>query len=180
MITRLYVNNFRCLVAFEARFDSFGVLCGPNGVGKSSVFDAMRVLRDLAAAEITVDQAVSYNDHTNWLDSKVVEFEVDLKSEGHTFMYRLHIEQVSESVKPRIVHEQASCDGEWLFERNLDGVKFEKKKFGAATGFHLRELAARTCPSLQSHWSGGKGHFMTAHFCTQSARFPDTGHSTST
>jgi predicted ATPase len=36
MITRLYVNNFRSLVAFEAHFDSFGVLCGPNGYGKSS------------------------------------------------------------------------------------------------------------------------------------------------
>ncbi len=33
MITRLYANNFRCLVAFKTEFDSFGVLCGPNGAG---------------------------------------------------------------------------------------------------------------------------------------------------
>ena len=46
MITQLYTNNFRCLVAFEAKFDSFGVLCGPNGAGKSSVFDALRLLRN--------------------------------------------------------------------------------------------------------------------------------------
>ncbi len=48
MITRLYVNNYRCLVAFETRFETFGVLCGPNGSGKSSVFDAVRVLSALA------------------------------------------------------------------------------------------------------------------------------------
>ena len=43
MITRLYANNFRCLVAFEAKFDSFGVLCGPNGAGKSSVIDVLKL-----------------------------------------------------------------------------------------------------------------------------------------
>ena len=47
MITRLYANNYRCLVAFEAKLDSFGVLCGPNGAGKSSVFDALDLLRNL-------------------------------------------------------------------------------------------------------------------------------------
>ena len=51
MITRLYANNFRCLVAFEAQFDSFGVLCGPNGAGKSSVFDALRLLRNLGTGD---------------------------------------------------------------------------------------------------------------------------------
>ena len=51
MIKRLYANNFRCLVAFEAAFDSFGVLCGPNGAGKSSVFDAISLVRTLGAGE---------------------------------------------------------------------------------------------------------------------------------
>jgi len=51
MITRLYANNFRCLVAFEAGFDSFGVLCGPNGSGKSSVFDALMLIRNLATGD---------------------------------------------------------------------------------------------------------------------------------
>lgn len=41
MLKRLYVNNFRCLVAFELKLDSFAVLCGPNGSGKSSVFDVI-------------------------------------------------------------------------------------------------------------------------------------------
>jgi predicted ATPase len=52
MITRLYVNNFRCLVNFKAEFDSFAVLCGPSGAGKSSVFDALRLLRNLGTASI--------------------------------------------------------------------------------------------------------------------------------
>jgi predicted ATPase len=138
MITRLYANNYRCLVAFEAQFDSFNVLCGPNGAGKSSVFDALRVLRDLASADIMVDdqKAVKYREHTNWLDSKVVEFEMDMRAEGCAFNYRLHIEQVADSVKPRIIEEQATCDGKTLFVRDLEGVRFQKAS-GAQKGFPL-------------------------------------------
>ena len=48
MIKRIYINNYRCLVAFEMHFNEMDVLCGMNGTGKSSVFDAMRLIRDLA------------------------------------------------------------------------------------------------------------------------------------
>ena len=53
MITRLYANNFRCLVAFEAKFGSFGVLCA-NGAGKSSVFDVLRLIRNLATGDASL------------------------------------------------------------------------------------------------------------------------------
>src|SRR5947209_12014494 len=82
MITRLYANNFRCLVAFKAEFDSFGVLCGPNGAGKSSVFDAIGLIRTLGTGDGvlggTGDQDVKRLELTNWLDSKVQEFELGL------------------------------------------------------------------------------------------------------
>ena len=136
MITRLYVNNYRCLVAFEAKFGSFGVLCGQNGAGKSSVFDALRVLRDLASADVSIEQAIGHGDHTNWLDSKIIEFEVDLHAGDHTFQYRLHIEQITDSVKPRIIEERATCDGKTLFKRDLEGVVFPKAS-GTQTGFPL-------------------------------------------
>ena len=73
MITRLYANNFRCLVAFEAKFDSFGVLCGPNGAGKSSVFDVLKMIRDLATSEAVLGgdgpNDIKELEFTNWLDS---------------------------------------------------------------------------------------------------------------
>jgi predicted ATPase len=136
MITRLYVNNYRCLVAFETTLNPFSLICGPNGAGKSSVFDACRVLRDLASADVTTDQAISYSEHTNWLDSNIVEFEIDLTSEGRSFTYRLHIEQVANTEMPRIIHEQATCETKLLFERDLKGVRFANTT-GAQTGFPL-------------------------------------------
>src|SRR4029079_13889310 len=130
MIPRLYANNFRCLVAFEAQFDSCGVLCGPNGAGKSSVFDALRFLRHLGTGDAglggTGEQDVPRLEFTKWLDSRVQEFELSLTVEGHAFDYRIHIEQKAEFEKPRIVQENALCDGKLLFNRDLEGVEFEK------------------------------------------------------
>ncbi|MCI0536158.1 MAG: ATP-binding protein [Verrucomicrobiales bacterium] len=145
MITRLYANNFRCLVAFKAEFDSFGVLCGPNGSGKSSVFDALRLIRNLGTGDGVLggdrDQDIPYLEFTNWQkgtkqQSTTQEFELGVTSGGHVFNYLIHIEQKADFEKPRIVKEQATCDGKILFERDMEGVRF-KKGDGNQTGFPL-------------------------------------------
>lgn len=140
MMTRLYANNFRCLVAFEAKFDSFGVLCGPNGAGKSSVFDVIEMLRNLATGEAVLggegERDIRFLEFTTWLDIRIQEFEIDIEVDGHTFGYLIHLEQVSSELKPRVLREQATCDRRLLFERDLDGVKFQKSG-GLPSGFPL-------------------------------------------
>lgn len=51
MITRLYADSFRCLVRFQAEFDSIAVLCGANGAGKSSVFDVLCLLQNFGTGD---------------------------------------------------------------------------------------------------------------------------------
>jgi len=140
MITRLYANNFRCLVAFEAAFDSFGVLCGPNGAGKSSVFDALRLLRNLGTGDGllggTGERDVPQLEFTQWLDSRIQEFELSLSVDGNSFDYVLHIEQTTDSEKPRVIREKALCDKKPLFERDLEGVRFVKAD-GSQASFPL-------------------------------------------
>lgn len=140
MITRLYANNFRCLVAFKAEFDSFGVLCGPNGAGKSSVFDALRLIRNLATGDGILggegERDVAHLEFTNWQKSTMQEFELSVTAEGHAFEYVIHLEQKADFEKPRFVKERATCDGKSLFDRDLDGVRFQKSD-GSPTGFPL-------------------------------------------
>lgn len=140
MITRLYVNNFRCLLAFEAQFEPFALLCGPNGAGKSSVFDALRLVRDLAIGESALGgdgtQDIPNLEFTAWNASTTQEFELSITAEGHEFEYLLHIEQVSSDKKPRIVRERATCDKRELYDRNLEGVRFVKAS-GISSGFPL-------------------------------------------
>ena len=140
MITEMYVNNFRCLVAFKATLDSFGVFCGPNGAGKSSLLDALRMLSNLATGNGvlggTGEHDVPRLEFTEWLDSTTQELELSLKAGDHTFEYALHLEQVADFEKPRITHEKALCDGQPLFVRDLEGVRFQKHD-GNQTGFPL-------------------------------------------
>src|SRR6476620_10737676 len=48
MLTRLKVNGFKNLVDVDVRFGPFTCIAGPNGVGKSNLFDAIRFLAALA------------------------------------------------------------------------------------------------------------------------------------
>jgi energy-coupling factor transporter ATP-binding protein EcfA2 len=152
MLTRLYANNFRCLVAFEAKFDSFGVLCGPNGSGKSSVFDALRLIRNLATGDGILggdrDHDVPQLEFTNWLNSDVQEFELEVFIGGRSFEYLIHIQQTNELEIPRVVKERAVCDGKPLFDRDLKGVGFNRPD-GTQAGFFPLDWRQAALASIQ-------------------------------
>jgi predicted ATPase len=48
MLTRLKVSGFKNLVDVDVRFGPFTCIAGPNGVGKSNLFDAIRFLSTVA------------------------------------------------------------------------------------------------------------------------------------
>ena len=48
MLTRLQVSGFKSLIDVDVRFGPFTCVAGPNGVGKSNLFDAIRFLGALA------------------------------------------------------------------------------------------------------------------------------------
>ncbi len=41
MLTRVYVNNFKCMVNFERKLSALNLLLGANGSGKSTLFEAL-------------------------------------------------------------------------------------------------------------------------------------------
>ena len=53
MLTRLKISGFKNLVDVEVRFGPFTCIAGPNGVGKSNLFDALRFLSALAQHPLT-------------------------------------------------------------------------------------------------------------------------------
>ncbi len=61
MLTRLKVSGFKNLVDVDVRFGPFTCIAGPNGVGKSNLFDAIRFLSALADRPL-LDAALSVRD----------------------------------------------------------------------------------------------------------------------
>jgi predicted ATPase len=151
MITRFYVNNYRCLVAFEIKFDTLNVLCGENGSGKSSVFDALKFVRNLAIGDSLLggtgedsERNIRHLEFTKGQDNKIQEFELFFTENGNKFEYTIHIEQVAEHEQPQIIQEHASCDGKELFFRDKSGVRFSEQP-----GFPL-DLRLSALSSIQA------------------------------
>ena len=63
MLTRLKVSGFKNLVEVDVRFGPFTCIAGPNGVGKSNLFDAIRFLSSLADRPL-IEAAMSIRDET--------------------------------------------------------------------------------------------------------------------
>ena len=61
MLTRLKVSGFKNLVDLDVRFGPFTCVAGPNGVGKSNLFDAIRFLSNLTTMTLT-EAALSVRD----------------------------------------------------------------------------------------------------------------------
>jgi predicted ATPase len=148
MITRLFANNYRALVAFEMKFDAMGVFCGINGAGKSSVFDAIKFIRDLATGncflggqEDSRRRIISRLEFTSWIDSTTQEFEIEIEEDGRQFRYLIHLEQL-EQLEPRIIKEAVFCDGRELYTRDKEGVHFDKGRFGFPLDWRQAALAS--------------------------------------
>ena len=93
MLKRLYVDNYKCLVNFEANLGNLTLLLGPNGVGKSSVLDVVFALRLLLSGvgKITDAQIFPARTLTRWQSRPSQTIEVDALLDNKVLTYRLEI-----------------------------------------------------------------------------------------
>src|SRR3954465_631692 len=52
MITRIEIDGFKTFQKFAVDLEPFQVIAGPNGVGKTNLFDALRLLSHLAELDL--------------------------------------------------------------------------------------------------------------------------------
>ncbi len=133
MLTRFYADNFKCLQNFTLEFDSFTLLTGPNGSGKTTVLDSVRRVADLLTQRGTVETLFPATTLTRWDRRSEQLFEFDLKLmetgsgserlDGGLYRYRLRISHDRLKEKNRVVEEQLTFEGRKLYRGWLDDTE---------------------------------------------------------
>jgi predicted ATPase len=116
MLKRLYANNYRCLVNFEINFHELTLLLGPNGGGKSTIFDLLYNIRHLIVDNAKISEVFPPEDLAAWVKQTEQSFEIDVEGEEGLFSYKLVISHNPDIKKQRVELEQLLFDGKPLFE----------------------------------------------------------------
>jgi predicted ATPase len=116
MLTRLFVDNYRCLVNFEFRPRNKQLIIGSNGTGKSTVFDILSLLRDFSVHGLPCDGRLGGETRTRWLSGVDRQrFELDVAGNFAGYHYTLVVDDWGSPARPRIVEESVECGGEPVF-----------------------------------------------------------------
>ena len=116
MLTRLYVDNFLCLVNFELTLDETNVLLGPNGSGKTSVLQVLRRVQALVARGAKVEEAFPTSDLSLTQHRDEQRFELDLKIDEGVYRYALAIEHDRGRRRMRISEESLRHEDRRIFD----------------------------------------------------------------
>lgn len=126
MLTRIHVDNYKCLTNFDLRFSELTLLLGSNGCGKSAVFEVVNKLREFLSGESRVDRLFSAADITSWNTRREQCFELELSDDDDVLTYQLTIdipEPHAEKKTGRVRMERLTGGGKPLFSFELGKVQ---------------------------------------------------------
>jgi AAA15 family ATPase/GTPase len=148
MLTRIYIDNFRCFVNFEYRPKSRQLILGRNGSGKSSLLTALLLVRQLVTRGDKMDDFFILNQRTRWMNQPKQTCELDVTIEDANYVYRLEIDSVGEPAKARVALETVHLDRKPIFEFAKGEVRLYNDRFEQKVTFpfdpHRSALATIT------------------------------------
>ena len=132
MLTRIYVDNFRCLTNFECQLGARQLVVGRNGTGKSTMFDVLSLLRDFCVRGEAPDDRFMGRTRTRWQDVRTQTFELEVSRKGETYQLHLEVDCGAVPSALRVVKEEVTFLGLPIFrfedgEVHLFNDRFEDK-----------------------------------------------------
>ncbi len=138
MITRLYVDNFKCMVNFEYQPASLHLIFGENGNGKTATFEVLEKLRDHVVSGTPTEQLFPSATLTAGQTRPEQTFDLEIEGNGGRYAYHLVIEHDRDENKNRITKEELRFEGNMLYA--FDGQNA-----------HLLPNESEVCPFRRDH-----------------------------
>ncbi len=172
MLKRLYIDNFRCFVNFEYRPERKQLLLGANGSGKSSVLDAIRLLKSFL---LGVENPFLADTRTRWLDLPKQILELEAILDGKSYVYRVESHFVPDSSVADVRLERLTVSGEPVFEQVDGTIRFFANKPNTASSLPWK--TTRSSLNLARLSTGDVDRFLTwifeCVFCIRIDSYPE-------
>ena len=146
MITRFYVDNYKCLVNFEYKPQPLELIIGANGSGKSTVFEALDKVRQFVAGKGDARVLFTPESSTMWVNNPTQVFEIDFSLGKLQFEYRLEIDLSSDvyRVEREVFKTEGQTFGEsvWKKPNSIESATNQiiTSYFARNPGKHIDEL----------------------------------------
>jgi predicted ATPase len=134
MLTRIYIDNFRCFVNFEYKPETKQLLLGANGSGKSSLLDAVRDLKKFVKGN---ENPFIESTRTRWQDRPLQVFEIGAFLDGQNYEYRVEIQLLATS-ELVVSQERLNVAGTTVFELAKGEIHFFPNNSGQGTAVPLK------------------------------------------
>lgn len=147
MLSRITAHNFNCFVDFDLALPRRLLLVGSNGSGKTSLWEVLAALQDLAVRGADVADLFPTRSLTRWLlDDPRQRFSIELQVGADTFKYELELLHDTTRRTTTIHRERLSAGGNLLYEQ-------------AERHIHLHGDDPSPAPRTSFPW-GGKRSFL--------------------
>jgi predicted ATPase len=116
MLTRVYIDNYKCFVNCDFKLGKKQLIMGRNGAGKSTLLEAIQFLLDFAVAGIRAEDFPLLSRRTRWLKQPDQTWELEAQLNGDRYNYKLIMEPWGDPVRPRVQLETVHFNGQPIFE----------------------------------------------------------------
>lgn len=124
MLNKVIVENYKSLAEFSMDFaeSSCAFISGVNGIGKSTLFEVLTLIREVSAlGSALVDATGAFRvmggTVTRWKsEAKHQSFALTMTLDGAEYHHRLVFDAETPLGRPRIRHEHLECDGVPLYD----------------------------------------------------------------
>lgn len=135
MLTRLYADNFLCLVNFELTLGETNILLGPNGSGKTSVLRVLRIVQALVSSGSKLDEVLTTKDLTSFETRDIQHFQLELQLDSGVYCYDLYVEHDREKHRMRVSEEHLQHDNRPIFGFKEGDIQLYRDNYSSGPTF---------------------------------------------
>lgn len=142
MITRFYVDNYKCLVNFEYKPKPFELIIGANGSGKTTMFEALKALREFVVFGVNATECFPSSSLTRWQTREEQSFYIECVVPGtqkennpQVFSYQLLVKHDRIRKTARVVSETLMTSQSALLDFQEDYAVLFKDDYSQSASF---------------------------------------------